>query len=57
MTDTTLAVLFALTTAVLAGPVGLLIRRGQVYGTAVTGVLIGLIVNTPILIAATAYFW
>ncbi len=57
MTDTTLAVFFALTTAVLAGPVGLLIRRGQVYGTAVTGVVIGLIVNTPILIALTAWFW
>ncbi len=57
MTDTTLAALFALTTAALAGPVGLIIRRGQKYGNAVTGVIIGLIVNTPVLIAATAYFW
>lgn len=57
MSNTALAVVFALITAVLAGPVGLAIRRGQRYGNAVTGVIIGLIVNTPVLIGFTAWFW
>ena len=57
MTDTTLAALLALTTAALAGPVGLIIRRGQRYGNAVTGVVIGPIVNLPLLIGATILLW
>ncbi|MEE9257613.1 MAG: DMT family transporter [bacterium] len=57
MTDSTLAAIFALTTAALAGPVGLIIRRGQRYGNAVTGVVIGLIVNLPLLIGATILLW
>ena len=57
MTDTTLAALFALLTAAIAGLVGIAVRRGQAYGNAVTGVLIGLIVNLPLLFAATAILW
>ncbi|MEE9239832.1 MAG: DMT family transporter, partial [bacterium] len=40
-----------------AASFSLLARRGQRHGSAVTGVVIGLIVNTPFLIAATVYFW
>ncbi|MEE9256999.1 MAG: DMT family transporter [bacterium] len=57
MNDTTLAAAFALITAALAGPISVTIRRGQAYGNAATGVVIGLIVNLPILIGATAILW
>lgn len=57
MSDTLLAAIYALITAVISGPVGVLARRGGAYGNAVTGVIIGLIVNTPLLIIATAVLW
>ena len=57
MIDSSLAALFSLGAAVFAASFSLLARRGQRHGSAMTGVVIGLIVNTPFLIAATAYFW
>ncbi len=57
MNDTALAAMFALLTASIAGPVSVFVRRGQAYGNATTGVLIGLIVNVPLLLAATALLW
>ena len=57
MSDSLTAALFALGAAVFAASFSLIARRGQQHGSAVTGVVIGLIVNTPILIAVTAWFW
>ncbi|MDP6366052.1 MAG: DMT family transporter [Nitrospinota bacterium] len=57
MNDTTLAALFALLTAAIGGPVSVIIRRGQAYGNATIGVLIGLIVSLPLLYGATALLW
>ena len=57
MSDTLLAAIFALITASISGPVSVTARRAGAYGNAVTGVLIGLIVNIPLLIIATAVLW
>lgn len=57
MSQTLTAALFALSAAVFAASFSLVVRRGQQHGSAVTGVVIGLIVNTPFLIVATAWFW
>ncbi len=57
MSESHLAVSFALATAVMAATFSLIVRRGQAHGNAATGVLIGLIVNTPWLIALTIWFW
>ncbi len=57
MSESHLAVSFALATAVMAATFSLIVRRGQAHGNAATGVLIGLIVNTPWLIALSIWFW
>ncbi len=57
MNNSLTAALFALGAAVFAASFSLIARRGQKHGNAMTGVVIGLIVNTPILIAVTAWFW
>ena len=57
MTETNWAVLLAISAAALTATFQLLARRGQVYGNAVTGVMIGVIVNLPLLIIATYSYW
>ncbi len=57
MNDALLAAGFALGTASMSAAFSLIARRGQGYGTAMTGVFIGLIVNVPWLIAATILMW
>lgn len=57
MSDSLTAALFSLGAAVFAASFSLVARRGQRHGTAITGVVIGLIVNTPILIGLTAWLW
>lgn len=57
MNDSLLAVIFSLCTAVMAASFSLIVRRGKQHGNAITGVLIGLIVSTPGLVAATLWFW
>lgn len=57
MNPTLLAALFAMGTAIFSATFSLVARRGQQHGGAVTGVVIGLIVSTPFLLMATAYFW
>ncbi len=57
MSDTALAVIFSLGTAFSSATFSLLVRRGQQYGNAVTGVLIGLIVSSPVLVLLAAVFW
>ena len=57
MTDTNWAVLFAIIAAMLTATFQMIARRGQVYGNAVTGVMIGVIVNLPLLLIATCYYW
>lgn len=52
-----LAALFSLGTAIFSAAFSLVVRKGQAHGNAVTGVVIGLIVNTPLLIAASWYLW
>ncbi len=57
MSDSALAAIFALGTAVSSGAFSILVRKGQRYGGATTGVLIGLIVGIPPLAIATVVFW
>ena len=57
MSESHLAIVFSLSTAVMAATFSLIVRRGQQYGNAATGVLIGLIVNVPWLLAATIWLW
>jgi len=57
MNDSLLAVMFSLCSAVMAASFSLIVRRGKQHGNATTGVLIGLIVSTPGLVAATLWFW
>ncbi len=57
MNDTLLAAGFALGTASMSSAFSLIARRGQQHGTAMTGVVIGLIVNIPWLIALTILTW
>ncbi|MDA0999829.1 MAG: DMT family transporter, partial [bacterium] len=44
-------------TAIFSAGFSLVVRKGQAHGNAITGVVIGLIVNTPLLIAASWYLW
>lgn len=57
MSDAMLAAGFALGTASMSSAFSLIARRGQRHGTAMTGVVIGLIVNVPWLVALTILFW
>ncbi|MDE0332373.1 MAG: EamA family transporter [Nitrospinae bacterium] len=57
MNDTLLAAGFALGTASMSSAFSLIARRGQRHGTAITGVVIGLIVNIPWLVALTILTW
>ena len=57
MNDTLLAAGFALGTASMSSAFSLIARRGQSHGTAMTGVVIGLIVNVPWLVALTILTW
>lgn len=57
MNTTVLAASFALLTAAIGGPFSVIVRRGQAYGNAVTGVIIGLIVSLPLLTIALAFLW
>ena len=57
MSDTLLAAIFALITASISGPVSVTARRAGAYGNAVTGVIIGLIVNIPLLVITTVVLW
>jgi drug/metabolite transporter (DMT)-like permease len=57
MNDIALAATFALITALIAAPMSVIVRRGQVHGNAMTGVIIGLAVNLPLLAAATVILW
>ena len=57
MNDTLLAAGFALGTASMSSAFSLIARRGQRHGTATTGVVIGLIVNIPWLVALTILTW
>ncbi len=56
MSDPALAAVFALGTAVASATFSIIVRKGQRYGNATSGVMIGLIVSAPILIAALALF-
>ncbi len=57
MSEAHLAIIFSLGTAVMAASFSLIVRRGQQHGNAATGVLIGLIVNVPWLLALTWWYW
>ena len=57
MTNTLLAAGYALGTASMSSAFSLIARRGQRHGTAMTGVVIGLIVNVPWLVALTILTW
>ena len=57
MNNPALAAAFALMAAVGSATFSIIIRKGQRYGNAATGVLIGMLVGTPILLAATALLW
>lgn len=57
MNDALLAAGFALGTASMSSAFSLIARRGQRHGTAITGVVIGLIVNVPWLVALTILTW
>lgn len=57
MSESHLAIVFSLGTAMMAASFSLMVRRGQQYGNAATGVLIGLIVSTPWLAAVTLWLW
>ena len=57
MSEAHLTIIFSLGTAVMAASFSLIVRRGQQHGNAATGVLIGLIVNVPWLLAATWWYW
>lgn len=57
MTNTALAGLYSIATAMSTGTFSVVVRRGGKYGNAVTGVLIGLIVILPPLGVATWALW
>lgn len=57
MDNPPLAAAFALMSAVGSATFSIIVRKGQRYGNATTGVLIGLLVGTPMLLVATAIFW
>ena len=57
MLDPALAGMYSIATAATTGTFSIFVRRGQAYGNAATGVLIGLIVVTPPLVVATWWLW
>jgi drug/metabolite transporter (DMT)-like permease len=57
MSASLLAVVFAFGNAMATSIFGLFVRRGERLANPTTGVLIGLLVNLPIMGAATWYFW
>jgi len=57
VSDNFLAAAFSLGTAVSSATFSLIVRRGQKHASAMTGVVIGLVVNAPLLLLATAYLW
>ncbi len=57
MLDPALAGMYSIATAATTGTFSIFVRRGQAYGNAATGVLIGLIVTTPPLVVATWWLW
>ena len=57
MTDTALAVTFALANAFAVSFLNLVVRRAERHANAATGVLIGLLSCLPFMIAATLYLW
>ncbi len=57
ISDSFWAAALALGTASTVGVYSLIIRRGETYANAPTGVLIGLIVSVPLLVTATTYHW
>ena len=52
-----LAVVFGLITALLTAFFQIIVRKGKNYGNALTGVLIGIIVNFPIMVALSYVTW
>ena len=52
-----LAVIFGLITALLTASFQIIVRKGKDYGNALTGVLIGIIVNFPIMVAISYVTW
>ena len=57
MTTITLSVLFSLSTALVVGSFTLFVRSGQRHANAVSGVLIGIIVSLPPLLAGAVWTW
>lgn len=57
MTDTTLAVIFAIANAFTVSFLNLIVRRAERYANAATGVLIGLLVGLPFMLAGTLWLW
>lgn len=57
MSDTLLASVYSLGTSFCTASFSLIVRRGQQHGSALTGVVIGLIVSVPFLLAATWLAW
>ena len=52
-----LAVVFGLITALLTAFFQIIVRKGKNYGNALTGVLIGIIVIFPIMVALSYITW
>ncbi len=57
MSTSTLSVLFSLSTALVVGSFSLFVRSGQRHANAVSGVLIGIIVSFPALLAGAVWTW
>ncbi len=57
MDETSLSILFAVSTAASTGCFSIIVRRGQSHANAVTGVLIGLMVTVPPLAVMTWLLW
>ena len=57
MTDTWLAVVYSLASAITMGLFSFLVRRAENRANAVTGVLIGLAVSLPFMAGATLHLW
>ncbi len=57
MENVQLAFIFALVTAVFTASFQILVRKGREYGNALTGALIGIFVNLPILILVSFITW
>ena len=52
-----LAVIFAFSTAILTATFQTIARKGRSYGNAATGVVIGLVINSPILLLYSFFSW